>query len=271
MKRLPWLLVGIFYIPLIFMALMSLGTGAGYRFVNLRTINFAEMSLGNYATFAKTGPVVRWYANTMLYAGAVAVGSGLLALAGGFAMMKMKARLRRFTLTILVVALAVPSTVVVIPLFLEVHYLGIAGLPAVLLKSLAVPGGIIIAWQFLKSMPDGYFEAAVLDGAGDLQTIWHIVLPISKPVFALVVVTKGMEFMGDYLWQSINLVSPNMQTVLVAFTNMIWTVSSNFGGTESMINIKMAMGVGMFVPMLLIFLAGRKHLMDYTTEGGVKG
>jgi ABC-type glycerol-3-phosphate transport system permease component len=271
LKRLPWLLVAVFYVPLICMALLSLGTGLGARFVNLRTINFAEMSLGNYAALSRAGPVARWYANTMIYAAVVAIGSGILALAGGFAMVKMKARLRRLTLVILVIAMAIPSTVIIIPLFLEMRYMGISGLPAVMLKSLAVPSGIIIAWQFLKSMPDGYFEAAVLDGATDLQTLWHIVLPISKPVFALTAIGKGMEFMGDYLWQSINLISPKMQTVVVAFTNQIWTVASSVGGTESMINIKMAMGVGMFIPTLLIFLAGRKHLMDYTVDGGVKG
>jgi ABC-type glycerol-3-phosphate transport system permease component len=53
-----------------------------------------------------------------------------------------------------VVSLAIPSTVIIIPLYMEIHYLGISGITAVLLKSLCAPSMIILAWQFLKGMPE---------------------------------------------------------------------------------------------------------------------
>jgi ABC-type glycerol-3-phosphate transport system permease component len=44
-----------------------------------------------------------------------------------------------------------------------------------------------------------------------------------------------------------------------------------FSGGINRINVQMAMGVAMFIPIVVIFLAGRKQLLEYTIEGGVKG
>jgi ABC-type glycerol-3-phosphate transport system permease component len=271
-RRTPWLLILVFYIPLILMLAFSFTLGSGMKFIDLRTIKLSSLTLDNYKMLINFGPIITWYANTILYSAIVAIGSGMLAIMGAFAMMQMSTRLRGISLGILVVSLAIPSTVICIPLFLEVHYLGLSGPMAVVLKSLAAPSGIILAWQFLKGMPEGYIESATIDGATDLQIIWNIIIPICKPVFALIVISKGIEFNGDYLWQSINLISKNAQTILVALSNQLWT--SVFvvqgGNASNRINIQMAMGVAMFIPIVLIFMLGRKQLLEYTIEGGIK-
>lgn len=270
MKHLPWLFVGIFYIPLILMVLLSFNTGAGDRFIDLRTLAFKDLTFSNYATMASRGILARWFANTIAYAAIMGLGAAFLGIAGAFAMLRMSKRMRAFSLAILALSMVVPTTVVIIPLFLEIHYLHLTGLPAVILKGLATPSGIIIAWQLLKGVPDGYFEAATMDGANDLQMIWYIIIPICKPVFALIAITGAVGSTVDYLWQSVNLISPKVQTVLVAFTNQIWTSMFVMDTGANRLNIQMAMGVTMLAPAILIFMLGRKQLMNYTTEGGLK-
>jgi ABC-type glycerol-3-phosphate transport system permease component len=271
-KRLPWLLLIVFYIPLILMILFSLNTGSGRRSIDLRTLDIFHMTLSNYKSLPIFGPVLRWFSNTIIYSAIVAIGSGFLSIAGAYAMLKMKKRIRSFSLGILVLALTIPTSVIIIPLFMEIHYLGISGITAVLLKALTAPSAIILAWQFMKGIPDGYIESAVIYGATDLQIIWNIIIPFCKPVFALIIITKGIEFNGDYLWQSVNLISKNAQTILVAFSNQFYSsLFVAFTGGANRINVQMAMGVCMFLPMALMFLAGRKQLMDYTIEGGIKG
>jgi multiple sugar transport system permease protein len=271
LRRTPWLLVLIFYIPLILMIALSFNSGGGRRFIDFRTLSIQSITLANYASLQSFGPIWTWYANTIIYSAIVGIGSGLLAISGAFAMLRMGARARSISLGILVVSLTIPSTVIIIPLFMEMHYMRISGPLAVILKSLVVPSGIILAWQFLKGMPEGYVESAVIDGANDAQIIWNIIIPICKPVFALIVISKGIEFNGDYLWQSVNLISKSAQTILVGFTNQIYTsMFVTLGIAENRMNAQMAMGVAMFLPIVLIFMLGRKQLLEYTIEGGIK-
>jgi multiple sugar transport system permease protein len=253
------------------MIAFSLNTGAGDRFININTFDITQITFENYTKLPIYGPIWKWYANTVIYSAIVGIGSGLLAISGAFAMLRMGARARSISLGIMVVSLAIPSTVIIIPLFMEMHYMRLSGPLAVILKSLVVPSGIILAWQFLKGMPEGYIESATIDGATDLQIIWNIIIPICKPVFALIVISKGIEFNGDYLWQSVNLIGKDVQTILVGFTNQIYTsMFVTFASAENRMNAQMAMGVAMFLPIVLIFMLGRKQLLEYTIEGGIK-
>ena len=201
------------------------------------------------------------------------MGGGMLAVAGGYGLLRMGPRGRAVAIGIIAIATAIPVTVIIIPLFIEMHYLGLTGLPGVLLKGVMVSSGVIVAWQYMKSIPQGYFDSATIDGANDLQMIWHILIPISKPLFALTAIGQGIAFTNDYLWQSMNLLFPKMQTVVVGMTNLIvttsWTLSTP-GAPMRRDNIEAAAGVAMLLPMVLIFFAGRKQLMNFKLEGGVK-
>lgn len=262
-----------FYVPLILMFVISLDNWASVGMFKLSALDPARFSLDNYALLVKYKALPRLYIVTAAMASVAAIGGALIATAGGYGLLRAGRRLRSFTVAIIAITTAVPTTVIVIPLFIEMHYLGITGVSAVLLKGMLVSSGVIVAWQYMKGIPQAYFDSATIDGAGDLQVIWHILIPISKPLFALTAIGQGILFANDYLWQTINLVREVTQTAVVALTNMIITTSFLAippGEMMRRFNVEMAAGIAMLVPMLFIFFIGRKHLLNFTLEGGVK-
>jgi ABC-type glycerol-3-phosphate transport system permease component len=255
------------------MALISFDNWSTVKTFGLREINIERFTLENYGRLIASKALFRLYLNTALMSAVAALGGGILAVAGGYGMLRASRRMRTFAIAIIAIATAVPITVIIIPLFIEMHYLGLSGLPAVLLKGVLVSSGVIIAWQYLKSIPQGYFDAATIDGTNDLQMLWHILIPISKPLFALIAIGQGIAFTTDYLWQSMNLVVPKIQTAVVGMTNLVMTsqfLLSTPAEPMRRINIEMAAGIAMLLPMLLIFFAGRKQLMNFKLDGGVK-
>lgn len=262
-----------FYIPLLIMFLISLDNWSAVKVFTLGAITPSRFSLSNYAIIIKQKALPMLYVRTILMAAAVSLGAGVIATAGGYGMLRAGKALRSVTIVIIAITTAVPISVVIIPLFIEMHYLGLAGVPAVLLKGILVSSGVIIAWQYMKGIPQGYFDSATIDGAGDFKMLWYILIPISKPLFALTAIAQGILFTSDYLWQAVNLAREGTQTVVVSMANLIMTTSFLIAGTSNplrRINIEMAAGIAMLLPMALIFFVGRKQLMNFTLEGGIK-
>jgi ABC-type glycerol-3-phosphate transport system permease component len=254
------------------MVLLSLDNWEDVRVFRLSEISAARFTLENYQLIVTQKNLPRLYITTLLMSAAVSIGGGIIATAAGYGMLKASRRMRAFTIAIIAIATAVPISVIVIPLFIEMHYLRLSGIPAVLLKGTMVSSGVIVAWQYMKGIPQGYFDSATIDGAGDLQMLWHILIPISKPLFALTAIGQGITFTGDYLWQSLNLIKVATQTAVVAMANLVVSTSFSMSLTNVMrrVNIEMAAEVAMLIPMALIFFIGRRHLLNFTLEGGIK-
>ena len=69
--------------------------------------------------------------------------------------------------------------------------------------------GIFLARQFMQSVPDELLEAARVDGAGNLRIFLRIVLPLCKPLIAVMVLLAFMAQWNDFLWPLIVLKTPS--------------------------------------------------------------
>jgi len=81
---------------------------------------------------------------------------------------------------------------------------------------------IFILRSFLASLPEELFEAARIDGAGELESFWLIAIPLSLPILGTVAIMHVIGIWNDYLWPTVTLADPNLATItlkLVAFTS----------------------------------------------------
>ena len=93
-------------------------------------------------------------------------------------------------------------------------------LPSVILPSLVTAFGVFFMRQYLmQSLPDELIEAARMDGATSLRTVWSIVLPIARPGMAVLGMLTFMTAWNDFFWPVIALTSTN-PTVQVALNNL---------------------------------------------------
>jgi ABC-type glycerol-3-phosphate transport system permease component len=120
--------------------------------------------------------------------------------------------------------------------------------------------------QFFRGMPQDLSDAARMDGCSELGIWWRIVMPLSKPVLATIAI-----FTFQFAWNWF------LQPLLYLGTKAdLWTLSlalQYFAGSEQEVRteLQMAMAILMFLPMLLVYIVGEKHLVRGVTFSGLHG
>jgi multiple sugar transport system permease protein len=145
----------------------------------------------------RDGIFVRWFGNSLLYAGSISVGSTLICALGGYAFAKYDFPGKHYLLNFILGAIMVPSTALVLPLFLMLYRLGLVNtIWGVILPSLVNPFGLYLMRVFWDaSFPNELIEAARLDGAGELRIFWYLGMPLMQS--GLVTVTL-LSFVGAW-------------------------------------------------------------------------
>ncbi|MGA2974980.1 MAG: carbohydrate ABC transporter permease [Spirochaetia bacterium] len=164
--------------------------------------------------------------------------------------------------------LLIPGTLTLIPAFVILRDLGLIGthraLYAVYIADSEVLG-IIILKTFFGSVPEELMEAAALDGAGELQTIRHIVTPLARPALLTVAIMTTLSCWNDYLWPLIVLPDTRKWTIslgLVAFRDRYAGMSAwgpLFAGF-----------VIASIPLFILFFAFMRQFVSGLTSGAVK-
>jgi ABC-type glycerol-3-phosphate transport system permease component len=115
----------------------------------------------------------------------------------------------------------------------------------------------------MLSVPDDLLDAARIDGASEWGIFWRIGLPLSRGALSVLGVLVFLNAWSDYLWPVIVLRSPEKFTYPVGLATLVGLYKVEYG---------MILG-GAFLatlPVVLIFVAGRKHILDNLTIGAVK-
>lgn len=146
------------------------------------------------------GIFVRWFLNSILYAGVGAVLATYLAAAGGYALAKYKFRGNSTVFGIILGGVLVPGTATALPLFLLFSQMGIANTYwSVLIPSLVSPFGLFLCRIYADATVDeALLEAARLDGAGEIR-IFHVVgLRILTPALVTVFLFQLVGIWNNY-------------------------------------------------------------------------
>ena len=118
---------------------------------------------------------------------------------------------------------------------------------------------------FVKSIPLEIEEAAMIDGCTPLQTYFKIVLPIMKPTMISVGVLETMWVWNDYLLPTLVLDIKKYRTIPM----LIQYFRGSYGQVE--MGPMMACIVMTVIPVVIIYLAGQKHIIKGVLSGAVKG
>lgn len=118
---------------------------------------------------------------------------------------------------------------------------------------------------FVKSIPLEIEEAAMIDGCSPLQTYFKVVLPIMKPTMISVGVLETMWVWNDYLLPTLVLDIKKYRTIPM----LIQYFRGSYGQVE--MGPMMACIVMTVIPVVIIYLAGQKHIIKGVLSGAVKG
>lgn len=223
-----------------------------------------EWNLSNAIEPWRKYPFARWLGNSVVIAVVSVLLTVIINLAAGFAFAKLRFPFRNIIFLLIISTLMVPIQVIMIPQFQVVIDLNMLDTPwGVVVPRLAEAFGLFMARQFFLAVPDELIEAARCDGAGYFRIFWTIMLPLSKPLIAALVIFTFMWRWNEFVWPLIVLTNPNSYTLPVGLQFLVQQYSSDFGPL-------MAMSFLSMLPMLLVFAFFQRHFVEGVARTGLK-
>jgi alpha-1,4-digalacturonate transport system permease protein len=224
----------------------------------------SSLSWSNFHTVLTRYPVLTWVNNSVIIAIAAVVLTVFINLLCGYSFAKFPFPGRNILFFAILGALMVPIQVILVPEFLIVSWLGLLNTHlGVILPRAAEAFGIFMVRQFMVSIPDELIEAGRLDGAGEFTIFFRIVLPLSKPIIAVLVIFTFMWRWNDFAWPLVALTNQDMFTLPLGLYLLRGEVNPDWGNV-------MALALLSLLPMLVIFLAFQRYLVQGIASTGLK-
>ena len=223
---------------------------------------------GNFqrALFTPIRPFLRYTLNTIVVFGGNVLGTLFSCTLVAFAFSRLRFRRKELLFNVLIITMLIPWQVTMIPTFLMFHVLGWYGtyLPLIVPSFFGNAFYIFLIRQYMRTLPLELDEAARIDGCNFFQIYWNIILPLTLPVLAVVVVFLFLGSWGDLLGPLIYLDNNSKFTVAIGLANFATRADPNN-------NQLMAANLIMMIPPLLLFFFAQDKLIGGIASVGLKG
>ncbi|MBU8805047.1 arabinogalactan oligomer ABC transporter permease GanQ [Bacillus subtilis] len=211
---------------------------------------------------------VQWYVNSMKISLFTMAGSLLCVTFTAYAFSRFRFKGRKYALTLFLLLQMIPQFSALIALFVLAQILGMINSHWLLI--LLYIGGLIpmntyLMKGYMDSIPMDLDESAKIDGASSTRIFFQIILPLSKPMAAVVAMNGFTGPLGDFVLSSTILRTPESYTLPVGLFNLVNDIMgasyTTFAAGALLISI----------PVAVIFIMLQKNFVSGLTAGGTKG
>ncbi|MEK3975319.1 MULTISPECIES: carbohydrate ABC transporter permease [unclassified Psychrobacillus] len=160
----------------------------------------------------------------------------------------------------------IPIKLGIVPLFILMRDLGlINSLWSLIFMNIATgtPITMLILTGFFRTLPLELEEAARIDGAGNLRTLWHVLLPLMRPALGTVVIINFIASWNDFFFPLIFITEKAKMTIPVGMLSLFGEHSADWGSLFAGLTLAS-------LPMMVLFLIASKQFMEGLTAGAVK-
>lgn len=255
-----------FVLPLIWMISASLQSNADvykYPFTWVPT----APRWSNYMAIVDSGevPLMQMYGNSLFIVVFTNIGVLFVSVLAAYAFARLEFKGKGIVFGMFIGVMMIPGQVTVVPRFLLFKDLGIYNtLWAVILPALFSVTSIFLMRQFFMTVPISLSESAFLDGAGHFRILTQIMLPLTKPTIASLLIMNFVSCWNDYFNPLVFLPSKKWYTVSLGIQ---FYYTQEVPSTE----LTMAMSVCAILPVLILFFSCQKFFIESITSSGVKG
>ncbi|MCK2239600.1 MULTISPECIES: carbohydrate ABC transporter permease [unclassified Crossiella] len=210
----------------------------------------------------------RYFLNTMIVAGGAVLVQLAVCVPAAYALSKLRPVLGNVILGLMLATLMLPASALLVPTYLTIADVPLFGVnllnnPAgIWLPAAASAFNIYLLKRFFDEIPGELLEAARMDGAGPVRVLISIVLPISRPILAVVSILALVTAWKDFIWPLLVFSDPNEQTLSVALERV---------APDTALNVLTAGLVLASIPMILLFLVFQRQILAGLTAGSLKG
>jgi len=232
---------------------------------SLSTFIPKNFTLANYVEVFQRIKVFTILKNTLIYIGIVLIGDLLLGSMFGYALAKMKYRFRGISLTIVIALMSMPVEAIILPLYIEMAQLNWVNT----MLGLTIPFmmncfSIYMFYSYFIGIPDELIEAAKVDGCGPIRTYFKIIMPISKTVFATVLILDFVSRWNDFMWPFLITTGEEKRTVQLAVQIFVGVSPIHYGVIMAVLTLAS-------IPMILMYIFMQKFYVEGIASTGIKG
>ena len=249
-----------------------------FAMVNLSFVNNGEifshadkvfhypLTFENYKSVFSSIPVSAYFLNSLIVAVLATFGQVLFAALAGYAFARLNFKYRDILFLIVLITMLAPPQVNIIPLFFLMRELHMVNTyQALILPALFGGFGVFLMRQYFLSLPKDLEESAKLDGCNLFQTFFKIALPLALPTVATLAIFTFVSSWNSFLWPLIITNTESMRTLPVGLAIFKGSFRELTQWGELL-----ACSVICTIPVICVFLLGKKYFISDILQGSVK-
>lgn len=226
----------------------------------------SELTLGNVERAFSVAHMGTFALNSLLVVVPAVLAITVISCLAAYALVHFEFPFRAASLAVIIGLMALPPTAMLIPIFKLILEAGLVnqrlGL-IVVYVALNLPFSIYLLASFMRSIPPELLNAAKVDGAGSLRTLWSVVLPLVRPGLLALVTLNFLFLWNEFLYSLVILQQEGSRTIMVGISNLQSNLERNTGLLSAGLLLSM-------IPPVLIFLFFQRDLARGLTGGAVK-
>lgn len=223
-------------------------------------------SFDAFARVLGTPAIIRYFANSYFVATCVTVLTAVVSILTAFALSRFEFPGKRVFQAVVIGVQAVPPITLLIPFFGVMAVLGFYDTYQGLIMAhmvITLPYSIVMMTAYLNGLPVELDEAAKIDGAGPMRTLWQVLVPVALPGIAAVAIYTFMVSWNEYLF-ALSLTRADAHRTIPVGIQLLMS-QYNIQWQEIM-----AVSILGSVPVLILFVAFQRYFVGGLSAGAVK-
>lgn len=260
-----WAIIVLF--PFYWMMLTSIKSYSSYNLEYVPKFYATNPTFQNYLDAFTSVNLARYFLNTFVFTVVTTAIMLIITVLSAYAFAWLNFKGKNVTFALFLALMMIPTELVVITNYVTITNWGMRNTFAgLILPSVASVFYIYLLKENFEQVPKEIYKAAKVDGTSDFKFLLKVLIPMCKPTIVTILILKVIECWNSYVWP--RLVTDNSEYFLVS--NGIQEIRENGFGREN-IPAMMAAVVVISVPLIVLFLAFHKKIMEGVSRGGTKG
>ncbi|RME46763.1 MAG: sugar ABC transporter permease [Deltaproteobacteria bacterium] len=212
-------------------------------------------------------PFFAWLRNSVIVSAMTTLIGVFLACTAAYAFSRFRFPGRSAGLLSFLISQMFPGTLMIIPLYLIMDFLGLldrlTGL-VFIYSTVSIPFCVWMLKGYFDTIPKDLEESALIDGASQTLIFWRIILPLSLPAVAVTALFSFITAWNDFILAATFMSEETRYTLPVGLQMMVGQFSSEWGNFA-------AGAILVSLPVMALFFLLQRYLVSGLTAGSVKG
>lgn len=222
-------------------------------------------TLDNWYAVKARIDIVLYTANSLIYALGTSIPAVFVNALAGYAFSRLRFRYKNIIFILFLATMMIPFQVIMIPLYVEVHYMGwLNSYVGLIIPKIASAQWIFLARASFDGLPGELEEAARIDGCSEFAIFRRVMLPLIRPTCITIFVLSINNCWNDLLWPMIVASSSRMRTLANGLAMFIGTHTTEYGPAFLCAAFSL-------LPMLLLYIFGQRYFVEGQVNAGIKG